>query len=347
MPITPPPQLPNLVNANGVAPYTQQYNFGQAIGSVASFCPDTSIPQIQNFLMDALREWTDRRLWYGNLQKGQILTSGYYSAGSVALTTGSASVVGTNTNWTQTINGLPITQLSFRAGYTAPIYNIIALDQVNQVLTLELPWGNPSQASTGYFLSSYYFSFPSVKFFYSIKNLQLMYRIATNYPQSIIENLDPARLILMYPRLAATMPPDPSGNYQIELWPASNVQQSYPFLAYTQSPQLSNDLDNFPAFCRVDALISYAVSQAMMWQTKNKANYSEAVAVTLSERKMKEFEMRYQSAANADENLWRADIQLAAEMQMPLCDPFSGGFISGGAMLAAMTAAGSDSGAWG
>jgi hypothetical protein len=323
MPITPPPQVPNLVNPNGVAPFTQQYNFGQALGSVASFCPDVSLSMIQNFLNDGLREWTDRRMWYGNLQKGQVLASGMYSTGTVQLTYNSASVQGIGTNWTQSLNGVPITQQSFRAGYYAPIYNIVALDQSAQVLTLELPWGNPS-ITQSYFISTYYFSFPNIKYFYSMKNLQLYYRICTGYPQALIENIDPSRLIVLYPRMAAVMPPDVSGNYQIELWPASNVTQAYPFLAYTQSPQLSNDTDNFPAFCRTDAIISYATAQAFMYKTKNNANYSESVAVVLSERKMKEFEMRYASAAAADENLFRADIQLKAEMQMPVIDMYTG-----------------------
>jgi hypothetical protein len=337
MPVTPPPQLPNLVNPNGTAPFTQQYNFGQAIGSVASFCPSVSIPQIQNFLNDALREWTDRRMWYGNLVKGQLITSGIYQSGTVALTQGSNIVQGTGTNWTPTINGLPITQQSFRAGYYSPIYNILALNQSTQQLTLELPWGNTSVTSTGYFLSSYYYSFPNIKYFYSMKNLQLYYRIATGYSQSLIENIDPNRLIVMYPRMAAIMPPDASGNYQVELWPASNVPQAYPFLAYTQSPQMVNDSDNFPAFCRVDALISYATSQALMWRTKRQEDYSEAVAVSLAGQKMKEFEARYYSAAQADENLFRQDVQLSQEMQMPVIDPYSGNYGWGGDTLAAMT----------
>lgn len=336
MPITPPPQLPNLVNANGQAPYTQQYNFGQAIGQVLSWNPSASAAMCQNWLNDALREWTDRRYWYGNLQRGQILTAGFYQQGSIALTYGSNTVQGTGTNWTNTLGGLPITQQSLRVGYSAPIYNIVALDQVNQVLTLELPWGNPSISSTGYFITSYYYSFPSVKFFYAIINLQLYYRLATNYPQSFVDNLDPSRLVVMYPRLAATMPPDPSGNYQIELWPASNVQQAFPFVAYTQSPQLVNDSDNFPAFTRTDALISYASSQALMYRPKANPYYSEATCVTLAAQKMKEFEMRFFSASQADEGLWRQDIQLSSEMQLPVIGP-DGQYTAGGDTLSAMT----------
>jgi hypothetical protein len=345
MPITPPPSISGQITPNGTAPYTQQYAFGQAIGHVLSWNPQCSPSMIQNFLNDGLREVVGRRLWYGNLTRGQILTSGYYSAGSIALTYGSTSVQGTNTNWTPTLSGLPITQLSLRVGYYAPIYNIIALDAVHQVLTLDMPWGNPSVTSTGYYLASMYFSIPNLKFFFSVRNLQLYYRINTNYSQAFVDNYDPSRLILMYPRLIATMPPDPSGNYQFEMWPASNVQTAYPWTGYIQPRNLVDDADNFPPFCRVDAVISYAIAQALMYRPKDNPNYSEQTAVILAQQKQKEFEMRINTAAQEDENLWRQDIVMAHEMQMPLIGP--DGVFPGGAMIAAMTCVGSDSDCWG
>jgi hypothetical protein len=346
MPITPPPPIPGQITPNGTAPYTQQYNFGQAMGNVLSWNPSCSETQIQNFLNDAVREYVGRRLWYGNLTRGQLVSPGYYQQGSIACTLGSNQIVGTGTGWTASLNNTPITSQSLRVGYTAPIYNILALNPITQTITIDQPWGNPSLTSTGYFITQYYYSFPNIKFFYSMKNLQLMYRMATNYAQSFIENVDPARLILMYPRGVFTMPPDPSGNYQVELWPASNVQQAYPWLGYVQPPNLVNDLDNFPPYMRTDAIVSYATSQALLWRPKDNPNYSEAMAMQLSDRKHKEFEMRISTAAQEDENLWRQDIQLREEMQLPLCDPYTGNFIAGGATLAAMTASSSDCGAW-
>jgi len=340
MPITPPPQIPGQITPNGVAPYVQQYNYGQAIGQVLSWNPSASVAMVQSWLNDALREVVGRRLWYSQLTRGQILTSGFYSTGSITLTYGSTSVQGTGTGWTPSLSGLPITQQSLRVGYYAPIYNVIALDQAHQVLTLDLPWGNPTVTSTGYYLTSMYFSIPNLKFFFSVRNLQLYYRLATNYSQAFIDNYDPSRLIVMFPRLVATMPPDPSGNYQFEMWPASNVQTAYPWTGYITPPVLVNDTDNFPPFTRVDALISYAISQALMYRPKDNPNYSEATAVTLAQQKMKEFESRISTAAQEDENLWRSDIVMAQEMQMPLIGP--DGSYGGGDTLRAMTAQSAD-----
>lgn len=346
MPITPPASIPNQITPSGNAPYTQQYNFGAAIGQVLSWNPQCSVSMVQSFINDAIRQIVGMRLWYGNLTRGQLVSPGFYQRGSIALTYGSASVVGTGTNWTPTLSGQPITQQSLRVGYYAPIYNVLALDQANQVITLDMPWGNPSVTSTGYFLTQYYYSFPNIKFFFSMRNLQLYYRMATNFTQSIIDNLDPGRLILMYPRLVATMPPDPNGNYQVELWPASNVQQAYPWTGYVQPRNLVDDLDNFPPYMRVDAVISYAIAQALMWRPRDNPNYSEATAVTLSQQKNKEFEMRIATAAQEDENLWRQDIVMAEEMQLPLCDPYTGNRLSGGGTLAAMSAGGGYGDEW-
>jgi hypothetical protein len=342
MPISPPPPIPGQITPNGIAPSTQQYNFGAAIGQVLSWNPNCSVPMIQSFINDAIRQVTGMRYWYGNLTRGQIITPAPYTTGTIALTFGSTSVQGVGTNWTQTLSGIPITQQSLRVGYYAPIYNIVALDQVHQVLTLDLPWGNPSVSSSGYFITQYYYSIPNLKFFFSMRNLQLYYRINTNYSQAFIDNYDPSRLILQFPRLAAAMPPDPSGNYQFELWPASNVQTSYPWTGYIQPPTLSDDTANFPAFMRVDAVISYAISQALLWRPKDNPNYSEATALEMSKRKQQEFDMRISTAAAEDEGLWRQDIVMREEMQLPLIDPATGILTVGGDTLRAMTAYGGD-----
>lgn len=289
-----------------------------------------------NWIQDAVREYVGRRLWYGNLVKGQILTPGYYSTGTIAVTFNSRTVQGTGTNWNASLGGLPTIGQSLRAGYGSPIYNIIGIDIVNQVLTLDFPWGMPSQSSTGYFITQYYYSFPNVKYFYSMKNLTLMYRMYCNYSQAFIENYDPSRLLLMFPRLAATMPPDVNGNYQVELWPASNTQQAFPYLAYVQPPNLVDDGDNFPPFMRTEAIKAHAISNALMYRTKDNVNYSENVCMVISERKKKEFEEITRTAEQEDECLWRQDLVLAEEMQGPFIDPETGSW-RGGAMLDAMT----------
>ena len=224
-----------------------------------------------------------------------------------------------------------------RVGFTSPIYTITAFVNAT-TLTLELPWGMPNQSNTGYFITQFYYSFPNVRYFYSVKNIQLMFRMLTNVPQSLIENWDPSRLQMLYPRVVATMPPDKDGNYQIELWPVPNTQQAYPYLAYIQPPNLVNDLDPLPAFIRADIIQQMAIAEVLLFEPKKNPGYSEAVALSMSERFSKQAEMELQFAADLDEGLFRNNI-VTREEQFPMVnmDWGTGAYLGGGGFLQAMS----------
>jgi len=335
-----PASISGQITPSGAQPYANAQNYGQLLGEVSLYATHAGIPIVQNLVNNAVRQYYDRRLWYGLMTKGQIVTPGYYATGTVTLTLGSPIVQGNNTNWTASLGGQSITKQQLRVGFIAPIYNIIGFNQSLQQLTLELPWGLPSMASTGYFITQYYYSIPNIKYIYSMKNLQLMYRLWTNMPQAFIENVDPARLQILYPRLAATMPPDKDGNYQIELWPSPNTQQALPYLAYVQPSNLVNDSDNLPPYIRADIVKAKAIADVLLYRPKANPNYSEATCVTIAQEKLKEFERELQWAEQMDENLWRQNVVMFAE-QFPYIDPYTGA-IPGGAFLAAMTPASSD-----
>ena len=327
--------ITNQIVPSGQQPYANQMNFGQLVGRVGNFNKSCSISTVQNICNDVVRRIYDRRNWYGNFTKGQIVSPGYYSTGTVSLTLGSNIVTGLGTSFTPSLVGQQL-----RVGFTNPIYTITAFINATS-LQLELPWGSPSQSNTGYFITQYYFSFPNIKFFVSVKNLSMMYRLWTNVPQSLIENWDPSRLQMMWPRIVATMPPDVNGSYQIELWPAPNTAQAFPYLAYIQPPNLVNDLDNLPAFMRADIVQQMAIAEVLLFEPKKNLGYSEASALTMSERFSKQAEMELQHAMEADEALYRADI-VRSEEQTPYAqiDAGTGAFmgVGGGSFLASMSA---------
>lgn len=340
MPITPPSPIAGQITPSGVLPYANQSNFGQVVGRVNGYHSGITPTVCQNLINNVVRRAYDRRMWYGLMTKGQIVTPGYYSQGTITATLGSKSVQGINTAWTGAMIGQQL-----RQGFTSPIYTIVNVDIAGQVLTLELPWGLPTVTSIGYFITQYYYSFPNIKYFYSVKNLQLMYRMWTNVPQSLIENWDPARLQLVYPRIVATMPPDSNGNYQVELWPAPNTQQALPYLGYVQPPNLSRDEDNFPAFMRPDIFELGSIAEVLRYRPRGNSYYSEQAAINLASDFDGKFERELVWASNADENLFRQDIVTAAE-QFPYAniDSGSGAFmgVGGGGYLAAMSAVSND-----
>jgi len=293
---------------------------------------------VLNFVNNIARDYYDRRNWYGLLRKGQFISPGYYSTGNVALTFGSPTVQGNGTNWTPALNGVSILQQQLRVGFTAPILNIIGLNQSAQTLTLELPWGLPSTTTSGYWITQYYYSVPNIKYIYSCKNLQLMYRIWTNVPQNLLENWDPSRLQFMYPRVLASMPPDVNGNTQFELWPAPNTQQSFPYLGYVYPDNLTQDTDNFPAFTRIDIIKTRVIAEVLRYRPKQNQAYSEATALALAREKTAEYDAMMASAIQADEALMRQDIITQAEM-LPMANmDWSTGLLMGGSTMAAMTA---------
>lgn len=335
MPVT---SITNQITPSSQQPFSNQSQVGQAIGECSSYNPGMSSSLVFNFLNNACRDYYDRRNWYGLLRKGQFVSPGYYSTGTVTLTNGSATVQGNNTNWTASLNGASILQQQLRAGFTAPILNIIGFNQSAQTLTLELPWGLPSQSSSGYFITQYYYSIPNAKYIYSCKNLQLMYRLWTNVPQSLLENWDPSRLQFMYPRVLASMPPDVNGNTQFEMWPAPNTQQAFPYLAYVYPDNLTADTDNFPAFTRIDVIKARTIAEVLRYRPKQNPAYSESAALTLAEQKIKEYETGMASAVQADESLYRQDVVLASEMLPYASLDWGTGMLLGGSTMAAMTA---------
>jgi hypothetical protein len=318
MPIVPPQSVVNQITPSGNAPYAQEQNFGQMLGEGIAWNPNVDSAMVGVFINHAIRKIYDRKLWYGLMTKGQIVTPGFYSTGSVSCVLGSPTITGIGTSWTTALIGQ-----SLRVGYTAPIYNIIDVNPLAQTLTLELPWGLSSISSSGYFVTQYYYSIPNIRFIYSAKNLQLFYRLWTSVPQSYLDNIDPSRLRLIYPCIMATMPPDANGNYQFELWPASMTQMAIPYLAYIQPPKLVDDNDNLPAFMRSDVIMMAVIADCLRYRTKDNPYYSESVALSIAAQKQKEFEMEVQHMDQMDENLYRSDV-LSFEESWPRLDPSSG-----------------------
>jgi hypothetical protein len=307
MPIVPSQNvvIPNQVLPDGTAPYTQQGNFGYLIGRVQKWNPDLTQPNIAAIINDVVRVIYDRRTWYGLYVKGQIVSPQAVTKGQVTATLGSNVVVGTGTAWTSSIIGL-----QFRIGYNSPIYTITDCDPIGQALTLELPWGAPTVTS-GYFIVMNYANFgPNIKYIKTMLNVQLGIKFSLHATQDTLNTLDPWRQNQNFSWMLAGMPPLPDGSYQAEMYPASWIQQAYPFCAYIQPPNLVNDTDNLPAAIRGDVVVSAAIAEALVIGGPKNNKYYDAPE---SARKMAKFESELLRMANADDNLYRQDVTLWGE----------------------------------
>ena len=298
--------------------YANQGNVGYLLGMIAAWNPDISQPKMLAIINGTLRKIYDRKTWFFNFVKGQLVAPQATTQGQVTTTLGSNIVVGTGTAWTSALVGQ-----QFRIGYNNPIYSIVDLPDATH-LQLELQWGSPSVTS-GYFIVQNYFNFgPNVKYVKTMVNMQLGYKFDLHATQDTLNTLDPWRQNQNFPYIAAGMPLDPQGNYLQELYPASWTQQAFPFMAYTQPPNVALDTDNLPPYMRLDIVAKDCISEALVIGGPKNNKYYDAAE---SGRKKQEFEGELLRLANADENLYRTEVTKFGE-DLPYYNP-------GGALFSA------------
>lgn len=307
--------------------YQNQGNVGYLIGMIQAWNSDLSQPKILTIINGTLRKIYDRKTWFSLFLKGQLISPQATTAGQVQTTLYSDIVTGIGTTWTDSLIGQ-----QFRIGYNNPIYSIIDVPDSTH-LQLELQWGSPSVTS-GYFIVQNYFNLgPNIKYLKTMVNVQLGYKFSLHATQDTLNTIDPWRQNQNFPYISAGMPFDQQGNYLQELYPASWIQQAFPFMAYVQPPNVSGDNDNLPPGMRLDIVAKDGIAEALViGGPKNNRFYDAAE----SGRKRAEFERELLSMADADENLYRTEVTKFGE-DMPYFQP-------GGAMWQAQHACSSGGG---
>ena len=104
------------------------------IGEVSDANPDMDPTTISVRLNGIIRKVYDRRPWYGLMVRGQIPCVGQVVGGTVNITNGSPTVIGTGTNWTAAI-----INRQFRIGYNTDRYTITAVQLVPVPMTVGEP----------------------------------------------------------------------------------------------------------------------------------------------------------------------------------------------------------------
>ena len=294
--------IPGQVNQLSQA-LTTQKNFGQMIGEVAQWNPNVPITQIKNWINETQRSLCDRRFWYGLMTRGQVVTPSVYTLGTVTVTTGSAVVAGAGTLW-QT-NGI-VAGMQLRCGFSTGFYNIKSVDNDSQV-TLDLPWGNPTQVSSGYSIMKVWVTLGyNIKRVLEIVNQRQGYRLYTDLPQAILNRYDVWRTNTGWTWGLFPKEPTADGQPQFEMYPAPTFQQAFPFLGYVQPPDMVADTD-FPApFIRTDALVLPPIANSLVFRGPKENKYYDLATAKL---KMQEHEARYKEMSDADDSLYPKDYQ--------------------------------------
>jgi hypothetical protein len=280
-------------------PPSTQLNFRQMTGELLEHNADLPVQMAKRFIQNSYRRIVDSRNFYGMLVKGQVNVPNATTIGTVAVFNGSNNVTGTGTAWANSLIGQ-----QFRIGFSTPIYTIVNVLSAT-VLVLDLPWGGPTQASLGYQIFQSIVSFGgNIKRILAAVNQIQGYRLALNIPQEVLNIYDTWRTNMGWTTLVANYAPSPTGSPQFELYPPPTFQQSFPFLAYTQPPDLINDGDSPVVSIRSDVIMYGAIPQALLFRGKESKYYDPQTA----QYYQKMYENELQKNKMNDNDLYQKDL---------------------------------------
>src|SRR5208337_2069453 len=284
-----------------VQPATTQASFRQMIGELLQWNPDLPVQVAAKFINNAYRRVIDARLWYGMLVKGQVNVPNAYTTGSVTVTNGTGVVIGVGTIWTPAMIGY-----SFRVGFSTPIYRIASVQSSTQ-FTLDLIWGGPTQSSVGYSIFQNIVSFgANVKKLLAVVNQRQGYRMKLHLPQEVLNIFDTWRTSVGWTYAVANYSPSSvDGSPQFELYPAPSFQQSFPFLASVQPPDMVKDGDYPAPWIRADVIMYGAIVFALLFRGKSSKYYDPNTAKTFAQMQMAEVA----KMARNDDNQYPQDLR--------------------------------------
>lgn len=286
------------VNQTTQAPSTAK-NFRQMQGEVLQWNADCPPPLVQSWLNNAYRRIVDSRLWYGLMVRGQVTVPQVYSTGNATFTLGSPSVQGTGTAWTTGMIGSQI-----RIGFNTGWYNIVNVDPTHQVITVDLPWGNANAVGGYQIVQTWVTLGPNIKMVLDMVNQRQGWRLGINIPQQALNQWDTWRTTTGWTQILANKEPNAAGWPMFELWPAPTFQQTFPFLAYTQPPDMVSDGDFPLTFIRSDIVILGAIKDALIYKGRGSRYYDPQVA----QAKEREFAMEIEKLKLNDDNQYQKDL---------------------------------------
>ena len=280
-------------------PTSAQLTFRQMTSEVLQWNPDVPAWLAQRWIQNLYRKILDSRNWYGMQTRGVCNVAPVYTTGSVAVQNGSALVTGTGTSWDTTMQGR-----SFRVGFTNP--QILIQKVIDPFhLVLELPWGGQSNANYSYQIFQNIVSLgANVKRIYQMANQSQGFLLRTDIPQPAINEHDVWRTWVGYTQIAASFTSSSTGEPLWELYPCPLYQQSFPFIAITQPPDLKLDSDTPVTMLRSDILVTGALSNAFLYGGPKSKYFSPDTAQVKKQEFMADMGMMERN----DNNLWQQDL---------------------------------------
>ena len=297
--------------ADGLSTYEQLWR------GVLLRCPSASPFLARQWIDFAFRQLWDRKLWSWQRKRGQFLLMQAVVTGTVAVTRGNFTVVGTGTTWTTDLVGA-----QFRTGTQSPIYTIASVDTVAQTLDLTEVWGGSTASAQGYSIYNAYVIAPSdFQNFICVWDPLFNWQLETNVTQEELNAWDSQRANTGTAYVVASLdyndtfntPPLP----RFEIWPHQRAQYVYPFMYVSRPPDLSDPGATLPRMIRGDALLESALAQAARWPGPAKDQPNPYFNLNLAMAHEARYQAMCMEMARTDDEIMENDVTYMSLSAMP------------------------------
>jgi hypothetical protein len=274
-------------------------------------CP---IPLAKRWVRDRYRKVCEKNIWSFKLGRSMFSTTAVYSTGSIALTNGSSTIVGTGTTWVASHVGQ---QIKFN-GYVFTVITVtdtthltISLDGTNATL-----WaGSTSTGNTYSILQAYITPTPTdFHAFYSIIDPTNSWRLRLGYNVQELDRIDARRSASGTPYIVANGIYNSSNVPVFELWPHANSQKEYIYLYEKRVADLSDD-STPPPIIRSDILVAGALADLARWPgTPEQKNPHFDLYFTQWKTREAEFAAELEKAMVEDNSIMMNDLRYGSSL---------------------------------
>jgi len=268
----------------------------------------------------AFRQFWDRKLWSWQRKNGQFLLDQAIVSGTVSVTRGSTTVVGTGTTWQSGAPPDP-TAHQFRVGTQTPIYTVLSVTDDTH-LELTAVWGGATASGVNYSIYNAYVTVPSdFQNFITVIDPQYNWQLETNVTQEELNAWDAQRANSGTAYVVASRDFDDVFNSpplaRYEIWPHQKSQYVYPFMYISRPPDLSDPGATLPRAIRGDVLLELALAQAARWPGASKDSPNPYFHLSLASEHEARGQGMVQELVRTDDEIMENDVTYMSLSAMP------------------------------
>lgn len=241
-----------------------QKTFGELWNEFLLYAPGTPVPLAQRFVRNAYDRALNLHQWSELIKDAEKVTATEYSTGTVALTAGSASIVGTGTTWTAAMTNRQIAITSLDG---QPYYTFTFLTTTTG--TLDRVYQGTTNAAATYTIGEYYVEFPSdLTTLDDIRDLNNNWRLRRQFhQQNYIDFINADRSSTGNPTFYVSAPPRISAGVsypRYEFYPKIPASTHLVF-RYEAHSELTSNSDYMITLLESQAVIYGALADLCVW----------------------------------------------------------------------------------